>query len=201
MRLPCWRVLFPVLILALSATSGAAGAQQVQANVQSLAVVETALTGAAVRDLEFGTATPGIPQTVAPQNAQSCAGCASGLWVFSSLSPANSANRRYIRVTFVSLPASLAGPGGAALPLNWTNAARGCVVRGATELGCATGTPVAGDAYSYQINGPGADPALQPGTNGRDLYLYLGGTATPTASQRAGIYSGIVTIRFEYSSF
>lgn len=200
MRLPCWRVLLPVLILALAATGGAAGAQQVQSSVQSLAAVETALTGAAVRDLEFGTATPGVPQTVAPQNAQSCAGCSSGLWVFSNLSSSNSPTVRYIRVTFLNLPAALTGPGSASLPLDWTNGARGCVVRGGTELGCATGTPVQGGAYSYQINGPGADPALQPGTTGRNLNLYLGGTANPATNQRAGIYSGTVTIRFEYSN-
>lgn len=200
MRLSCWRVL-PAVFLAILATGGAAGAQLKQANIQSLAAVETALTGAAVRDLEFGTATPGVPQTVAPQNAQSCAGCASGLWVFSNLSSSNSASVRYIRVTFVNLPASLTGPGSASLPLNWTNAARGCIVRAGTELGCETGTPVAGAAYSYQINGPGADPVLQPGTNGRNLYLYLGGAVTPATSQRAGIYSGTITIRFEYSSF
>jgi hypothetical protein len=200
MRLPCWRVLLPVF-LAIIATGGTAGAQLRQANIQSLAAVETALTGAAVRDLEFGTATPGVPQTVAPQNAQSCAGCASGLWVFSNLSSSNSPSVRYIRVTFLSLPATLTGPGSASLPLDWTNGARGCVVRNGAELGCATGTPVQGAGYSYQINGPGADAALQPGTTGRNLYLYLGGTANPATSQRAGIYSGTVTIRFEYTNF
>jgi hypothetical protein len=193
-------VLLPVF-LAIVATGGTAGAQLRQANIQSLAAVETALTGAAVRDLEFGTATPGVPQTVAPQNAQSCAGCASGLWVFSNLSSSNSPSVRYIRITFLSLPATLTGPGSAALPLDWTNGARGCVVRSGTELGCATGTPVQGAAYSYQINGPGADAALQPGTTGRNLNLYLGGTANPATNQRAGIYSGTVTIRFAYSNF
>ncbi|HEX7239568.1 MAG TPA: hypothetical protein VF263_04850 [Longimicrobiaceae bacterium] len=191
------------ILLALgsvSATASIAAAQTQTSTVQALAVLEQALSGAAMRDLEFGTITPGASQTVTPQNAQACAGCASGLWSFTNLSSSNNPNFRYIRVTFLSLPATLSGPGGATLPLNWTNAARGCVVRNGTELGCETGTPVNGAAYSYPINGPAASAAIQPGTTGRDLLLYLGGTATPTASQRAGNYTGTITIRFEYSN-
>lgn len=200
MRLPGMRVLLPVLTLALAATGGAAGAQQVQANVQGLAIIEEALVGSAVRDLEFGTLVPGAPQTVASADAQSCAGCASGLWALTGLSQANNAARRYIRITYVSLPATLAGPGGATLALGWTNAARACVMRSGAELYCVTQTPSAGGSFSVPINGPAAPAAAQPGTHGRDMHLYLGGTATPTAGQRAGVYSGTVTIRMEYSS-
>ena len=200
MRLPCWRVLLPVITLALAATGGAAGAQQVQANVQSLAMVEVALTGTAVRDLEFGTATPGVPQTVEPQNAQGCSGCSSGLWILSNLSSSNSPTQRYVRITFVDLPAFLDGAGTATLPLSWTNGARGCVTRAGAELFCVSGTPVSGGAYSYQINGPGAPAAVQPGTTGRELFVYLGGTVTPAAGQQAGYYTGTITIRFEYSN-
>ncbi len=192
------------ILLALgsvAASASIADAQTQTSTVQALAVLEQALSGAAMRDLEFGTIAPGASQTVAPQNAQACAGCASGLWQFTNLASNNGVPFRYVRVTFLSLPASLSGPGGATLPLNWTNAARGCVVRNGTELGCEQGTPVNGAAYSYPINGPAAPAAIQPGTSGRDLLLYLGGTATPAASQRAGNYSGTVTIRFEYSSF
>jgi len=200
MRLPCWRVLFPVLTLALAATGGAAGAQQVQASVQGLAVIEEALVGSAVRDLEFGTLTPGVSQGVAPQNAQSCAGCASGLWELTGLSRANNAARRYISITYVSLPATLAGPAGATLTLNWTNAARGCVMRSGAELYCVTQTPSAGGTFSIPINGPTAPAAVEPNSGGRDMHLYLGGTASPTASQRAGVYTGTITVRMEYSS-
>ena len=197
-----WRVTGILLALgSVAATAGIAAAQTQTSTVQSLAVVEQALSGAAMRDLELGTITPGTSQTVAPQNGQTCAGCASGLWAFTNLSSSNNPSFRYIRVTFLNLPATLSGPGGATLPLSWTNAARGCVVRGATELGCDQGTPVNGAAYSYPINGPAAPAALQPGTTGRDLLLYLGGTASPAAGQRAGNYTGTVTIRFEYSSF
>lgn len=200
MRRSCWRIHLAILALA-AALPGTAAAQQQQSTIQALAVLEEALGGYAARDLEFGTLTPGVSQTVAPQDAQSCAGCVSGLWVFPSLSPANAASRRYVRVTFVALPSTLAGPGGATLPLNWTNASRGCVMRGATALHCTTGTPVNGGAYSYPVNGPTAPAAAQPGTNGRSLNVYLGGTAVPSAAQRAGVYNGSITLRFEYSSF
>lgn len=201
MRASRWVTGILLALGSVAATAGIAAAQTQTSSVQSLAVVEQALTGAAMRDLELGTITPGASQTVAPQNAQTCAGCASGLWAFTNLSASNNPDFRYIRITFLDLPASISGPGGATLPLNWTNAARGCVVRNGTELGCETGTPVNGAAYSYPINGPAAPAALQPGTTGRDLLLYLGGTAAPTAGQRAGHYWGTITIRFEYSNF
>lgn len=187
------------IALALAAPA-AADAQQRQSTILSLAIVEEALSGSAVRDLEFGTVSPGVPRTVAAQDAQGCAGCASGLWAMTGLSPANAAQRRFVRVTWVGLPAALAGPGGATLPLNWTNAARTCVMRGGTQLHCVTTTPSMGASHSVQINGPGAPAAAQPGTNGRDLHLYLGGTATPAAGQPAGIYTGSITVRMEYSS-
>ena len=201
MRLARW-LKGSLLALALAAGGTApAVAQQKTATIQALAVMEQALTGAAMRDLEFGTLTPGTAQTVAPQNAQSCAGCVSGLWVFTNLSSSNSPATRYLRITFVSLPASLSGPGGATLALDWTNGAQGCLSRNGTEFACDVGTPADGAAYSYPINGPAAPAAVQPGTTGRNLNLYLGGTANPTAGQRAGNYSGTVTVRFEYSSF
>ncbi|HEX2189966.1 MAG TPA: hypothetical protein VHG51_13760, partial [Longimicrobiaceae bacterium] len=100
-----------VLVLAVAAP--AAGAQQRQSTIQSLAIVEEALFGSAVRDLEFGAVSPGVPQAVAAGDAQSCAGCASGLWTLTGLSPANAVQRRFVRVTWVSIPAALAGPSGA----------------------------------------------------------------------------------------
>lgn len=195
----------PLLVLlvlgSVLARAEAAATQQKTYTVQSVATVEQSLSGSAVRDLEMGTLTPGVPQTVAPQNMQSCPGCVSGLWVFPNLSASNSPSTRYLRITFVDIPTALAGPAGATLALNWTNGARGCLSRSGTEFYCVSGTPVAGGAYSYPINGPQAPPETQPGTTGRDMYLYLGGTGSPVAGQRAGNYVGSVTVRFEYSSF
>lgn len=191
-------------MLALVLTAGGANlasAQQKTATVEAIAVMEEALVGTAVRNLVFGTLTPGVAQSVAAQNAQACAGCVSGLWVFSNLSGSSSPATRYLRITFVSLPDVLTGPGGATLPLAWTNGARGCLSRSGTEFYCVSGTPVNGGAYSYAINGPQAPVETQPNTTGRDMNLYLGGTANPTAAQRAGNYFGTVTVRFEYSSF
>lgn len=195
-----WCARLAVLACAVALSGGAAAAQQQQSAIQALAFVEEALTGSAVRDLEFGTLSPGVPQTVASGDAQSCAGCASGLWTLTGLTPANAPQRRFVRVTYVSLPSALSGPGGATLGLSWTNAARTCVMRTGAELYCVTHTPSAGSGHSIQINGPGAPAAAQPGTNGRSVNLYLGGTATPTAGQRAGVYTGTITVRMEYSS-
>ena len=189
-----------LLPLGVFAPAETVAAQQQTATIQARAMIEDGLVGSAVRDLELGTVMPGAAQTVAPQDVQSCAGCASGLWIFPNLSAGNGASRRYIAITFSSLPAALTSSTGAALPLTWTNAARGCITRSGAELYCTTSTPVSGGATSYVINGPAAPAAAQPGTSGRDFLLYLGGTAVPAPGQMAGHYAGTVTIRFQYSN-
>lgn len=193
-------VLAVLVPLGAVAPAERAAAQQQTATIQARAMIEDGLGGSAVRDLELGTVMPGVPQTVAPQDVQSCAGCASGLWIFPNLSTSNGASRRYIRITYSSLPAVLTSSTGTTLPLAWTNAARGCVTRAGTELHCTTTTPVSGGSTSFVINGPAAPAAVQPGTTGRDFLLYLGGTAVPAPGQMAGHYAGTVTIRFQYAN-
>jgi hypothetical protein len=139
-------------------------------------------------------------QTVAPSDVPGCALCASGKWTFANLTNSSAPATRFAQLTFTTLPSILTGPGGATLPLTWTNGARACLQKAAAEFHCyADWTPVQGAPQSHPINGPGA-PATPGGPGLRSLNVYLGGSAQPAATQRAGVYFGTVTLQFSFAS-
>jgi hypothetical protein len=123
------------------------------------------ITGA--RDLAFGAVFPGVPSVVTRTD------------------PANSGqfdirgpNRSQLLLTFI-LPLTMTGPAGAQMPL-------------------AFGSSDAGYSQSQAIGSQiGFDPK-QPFTatlsnNGRGS-VFVGGTANPTANQRAGVYTATLTL-------
>jgi len=125
------------------------------------------LTVTGVRGVTFGAVFPGVPL------------------VMSRTDPANSGqfdikgpNRTDVLLTFV-LPLTMTGPAGAQMPL-------------------AFGSSDAGYSQSQAIGSQvGFDPK-QPFTatlpnNGR-ASVFLGGTANPTANQRAGAYTATITM-------
>lgn len=77
-----------------------------------------------------------------------------------------------------SLPASLAGPLGAAMPLTF----------GAGDAGYSTTTIGAQVGFDPNVGGTG-----QLSKNGQGS-VFLGGTARPTAGQTAGAYTGVVVL-------
>ena len=173
------------------------------ANMQVSAIIDVALIGEAIRNLAFGYVTPGQSQTVASSETPGCAGCTSGKWSIQGLFKGNQPNRRNMAITFTQLPASLANASGATMPLTWTNAAKACLTKGGIEYYCFPSyTPTQGATVLHQINGAGAPgSAAEPNGGGaRNLDVYLGGIATPTAGQRAGYYTGTITLQFAYSN-
>jgi hypothetical protein len=197
------RSLRALLLLPALALPSIVGAQTSTGNLGVVAVIDVALVGAAVRDLDFAYVTPGSNQTVAPSDASGCAGCFSGKWTFAGLLTGNNPARRNASLTFTQLPAVLTSASGATLPLSWTNSARSCLFKSGLEYFCFPAyTPVEGAAHLDQINGAGAPgSASEPGGGGRrDLNVYLGGIAAPTAGQRAGYYTGTITLTFTYSN-
>ncbi len=88
-----------------------------------------------------------------------------------------------VQVSF-SLPAAMAGPGGATLPLEF----------GAADGGIGQ-TDVITAAAPFD---PRAPVSGQLGNNGR-LYLYLGATARPAAGQAAGAYTATVVVTIAYT--
>lgn len=182
---------------ALWAPAAAARAQSASSTVTVTAWVDVALSGIAVQDLGFGTATPGTSVTVAPGATAGCTGCTAGKWQITNLSNAKQANRKYIQLTFTSLPAALKQTDGTPLAISWSNAAKACLEKNAAEYYCYAGwTPTQGAMNSVLIN---PDPNGQKGV--RNLNVYLGGMISPPGTQKAGVYYGLVTLQMAYGAF
>ena len=176
-----------------------ARAQTLNATVTTALSVDLALTGAAEQNLDFTRIQPGTPKAVIAQNAQTCTdGCTAGRWRFQNISK-RGADRR-ANMQFAALPDSLTGPGGAKLGIAYN--ARACVFDQLTNLslGCITqASSIQGSTVVVPINGvAGAIGDVKPALT-RDIYLWLGGTASPRAGQRAGDYTGVVTVFFFYN--
>jgi hypothetical protein len=132
-----------------------------------LALTGQTVTVRGVRGLAFGTVVPGIPSQVLRTD------------------PVNSGQFEirgpfltFIRLTF-TLPPVLNGPLGATMPLSF----------GATDAG-----------YSYS-NSIGSQTAFNPAQPFSTLIwiggrsgVWIGGTASPAPSQRAGAYTGTITL-------
>jgi hypothetical protein len=71
-----------------------------------------------------------------------------------------------------------------------TNLSVGCVAQASSIQGSTIVVPI--------NKTPGAIGETNPQV-ARDIYLWLGGTASPVAGQRAGDYSGVVTVFFFYN--
>jgi hypothetical protein len=176
-----------------------AHAQTVTATLATGLVVDVPLSGAAEQNLEFMGIQPGTAKSVAAQNAQTCLdACTAGRWRFQNISR-KAADRR-ANLQFAVLPDSLVGPGGARLGVTYN--ARACVHDRATtlSLGCVTqATSIQGSTVVVPINKVAGAIGDQSPPLQRDIYLWLGGTASPRAGQRAGDYSGVVTVFFFYN--
>lgn len=189
-----WAVLVSIACLAAPLR-----AQTLTATVTTGLVVDLALSGAAEQNLDFTRMQPGTAKAVAAQDVQSCTdGCTAGRWHFVNISK-KGADRR-ANMQFAALPDSLVGPGGARLGIAYN--ARACVYDQATNLslGCVTqASSIQGSTVVVPINKvAGAIGDLTPAIS-RDIYLWLGGTASPRPGQRAGDYTGTVTVFFFYN--
>ena len=164
-------------------------------------VVDVAMSGSGLRDLEFGVVTPGVAKTVDVTSVSAAK------WRFANVRNNNGVNNRFADLVFLSLPAALQGPDGATL-----------AVTGYTALVCLE-KPADSDYYCYpsstltsasptidpnpQINptgGGGLQPPTAPGGNtGRSLVVYLGATVVPAVDQPSGTYLGTVTLTLNTS--
>lgn len=193
-RSAAWAVFVWMLCAALPARG-----QTVSLTVTTGLVVDVPLSGAAEQNLELMGMQPGTVKSVAAQDVQTCTdGCTAGRWRFQNIS--KRATDRRANLQFVALPDSLTGPGCAKLGVAYT--ARACVYNRATNLslGCVTQSPsIQGSTVVVPINKVAGAIGDQTPALSRDLYLWLGGTASPRVGQRAGDYSGVVTVFFFYN--
>lgn len=119
-----------------------------------------------VKNLQFGTLFPGIPQTVPPTDAIRAAEV--------TLQGPNAAQ---IAIFFL-LPSSLNGPAGSRLPISFTS----------TSAGFSTGSIGTQVLFDPRVL---YRPRLS--STGRGT-IYLGGVASPAPSQRSGSYRATVII-------
>lgn len=141
---------------------------QQSANASVTADVQQPITVTKTHDLVFGTVFPGLNKVIAVTDAAAAA--------FSIAGQASS----NVNLTF-TVPATIAS-GGNTMPIaTWT-------ARRNSTASSASGTDFtpSASATSATLSGSGA------------LYVFVGATAQPSASQVAGSYSGTLTLTVVY---
>ena len=168
------QLLLPAL---LALAPGSLGAQSFSTTIPVNAmIVGNGITITSLADLDFGTVTRGVPATVLPTSANA------GRWQV--VGTANA----FVNISF-TLPALLpnvqALPG-ITMPISF----------GATSARWRRDNPAVGGATPFNPN---------VGTTGRlgppprpDMYLWLGGTVSPSASQAPGVYVGNIVVTISY---
>lgn len=142
------------------------------------------LTGTGTRALQFGTIVPGTTSvTVLPRTS------AGGEFRITGVK-----SRKSVDISF-TLPTQLAGPGGASIPLDFNgNFAGLCEIdaSGACEVASfVTWNPVSTPSFRDQPT------RYKPGRKvfAYDAYqVYLGGTASPSTTQRQGTYTASIGV-------
>jgi hypothetical protein len=174
----------PLAVLLLAV--GSARTQgQVTAGVSVTAnILAPPLAGIGTRALQFGVIVPGtLNVTVMP-------GTASG----GEFRIAGVKNRKSIDISF-TLPAQLTGPSGATIPLDFNGNYAGL---------CEIDTSGACEAASFFTWNPVTTPSFRDQPTrykpGRKVYaydayqVYLGGKASPSATQRQGTYTASIGV-------
>lgn len=142
------------------------------AAVQDLQAQARPLSAAGARQLNFGTVFPGVPEIVRRNDAANA-----GRF---TLRGTNSAE---VQIT-LTLPVALTASAGRTMPLVW----------GPNDGGWNTANNLAtARAFDPRV------PLVTRLSNRGRLFLYLGGTALPTSTQRSGTYTATVTLSAAYT--
>jgi hypothetical protein len=170
-----------VLVLTLSASAHG----QITGGITSLATILAApLTGVGTRALQFGVIVPGTTSvTVLPNTPRG-----------GEFRIAGVKNRKSVDISF-TLPTQLTGPAGASIPLSFNGNYAGL---------CEIDTSGLCEIASYFTWNPVTTPSFhdQPTRYkpGRPRYVYdayqvyLGGVASPSATQRQGTYTASIGV-------
>ena len=177
-------VLAAVVAAALLAIPLPRAGAQITGSIGATAVVTARpLAGTGVRNLQFGIVVPGTPAVVSPNSNEGGEYRLSG-----------TKSRKSIDITFV-LPVTLVGPGGTTIPLDFNaNTAALCEVDTAN-------TCVPASYYAWNpVTSPLYHDTPARYVAGRKVYaydlysVYIGGTATPAATQKPGTYTGAIGV-------
>jgi hypothetical protein len=158
---------------------------QITAGISATAnILAPSLTGAGTRALQFGTIVPGTT-TVTVQPGTS----SGGEFRLTGLK-----NRKSIDISF-TLPTELTGPAGASIPLSFNGNYAGL---------CEVDPSGACETASYTTWNPVSTPTFRDNPTrykpGRKVYaydayqIYLGGTASPSATQQRGSYTASIGV-------
>ncbi len=139
-------------------------------------VIGQAITVTSLRDLNFGTVLKGVPTTVLPSNA------AAGAWQVQGDKNAQVA----IAFTLPTLLTNIQALPGSTMPISFA-ATSALWNRGTNNVAGATAfNPSAGTTGKL---GPPANPYI---------YLWIGGTVSPAATAKPGIYTGTIIVSIAY---
>jgi hypothetical protein len=170
---------FAVVVKAQSADDVIAG----KATVFQVIVVD------GLTDLEFGNVSPGLTKTIGLEDDATGGQVGEGTettGVFSVSAAAGSD----VQLQFTTLPANLIGPSAATLPIGTYTAGYHTAnpYTGGTTFVPATGAQVSGGNFpTNDVSGVNL------------IYVFLGATVTPGASQAAGDYEADITLTATYN--
>jgi hypothetical protein len=173
-----------LLLLALGAWSTRVEGQITGGIATTADILPKTLTATGTRALQFGVIVPGTTTvTVLPRTATG-----------GEFRIAGVKNRKSIDISF-TLPTQLDGPAGASIPLSFNGNYAGL---------CEIDTSGACDVASYFTWNPVTTPSFRDQPTrykpGRKVYayddyqLYLGGVASPSATQRQGTYTASIGV-------
>jgi hypothetical protein len=173
-----------LLLLVLGGGAARVDAQITVGMSATADILASQLTATGTRALRFGVIVPGTTTvTVLPRTASGGEFRITGV-----------KNRKSIDISF-TLPAQLNGPAGASIPLNFNGNFAGL---------CEIDTSGACEAASFATWNPVTTPSFRdqptrykPGRKvfAYDAYqVYLGGTASPSATQRQGTYTASIGV-------
>jgi hypothetical protein len=173
-----------LLLLLLGAAAPRVDGQITAGMVTTANILTLPLTATGTRALQFGVIVPGTTTvTVLPRTASGGEFRVSGL-----------KNRKSIDISF-TLPTQLDGPAGASIPLSFNGNYAGL---------CEIDTSGACDVASFFTWNPVTTPSFRDQPTrykpGRKVYayddyqLYLGGVASPSATQRQGTYTASIGV-------
>ncbi|HYL22607.1 MAG TPA: DUF4402 domain-containing protein [Gemmatimonadales bacterium] len=139
-------------------------------------VIGQTITVTSLRDLNFGTVLKGVPTTVLPSSASA------GAWQVQGDKNAQVS----IAFTLPTVLTNIQALPGSTMPIAF-GAASALWNRGTNNVAGATAfNPLAGATGKF---GPPANPYI---------YLWIGGTVTPAAAAKPGIYTGTIIVTVAY---
>ena len=176
---------FGLASLLLAGHAPRAGAQITAGITSVVDILAAPLSGVGTRALQFGVIVPGTTSVIVLPRTR-----AGGEFRITGVK-----NRKSVDISF-TLPATLDGPGGATIPLDFNGN-----YAGLCEINDATGNC---DLASYFSWNPVTTPTFHDTPTrykpGRKVYayddyqVYMGGAASPSATQRQGTYSASIGV-------